>query len=76
MIIQKHLEFYSNIVHNVLTVNSNCAILDFNADNTITDSFKIKEKVTGKTGNNSRTDVEIIVPLKYISNFCRAHEMS
>ena len=30
----------------------------------------IKAKITGQTGNNRRIDdVEIIVPLKYLSNF-------
>ena len=33
-------------------------------------SFKSKVKITGKTPNNgNRKDVEIIVPLKYLSNF-------
>ena len=33
-------------------------------------SFKSKVKITGKTPNNGNTkDVEIIVPLKYFSNF-------
>ena len=39
-------------------------------------SFKSKIKVTGRTpaGSNEK-DVEIMVPLKYISNFCRTLEM-
>ena len=37
--------------------------------------FKIKEKVTGQTGNNGTKDVEIIVPLKYLSNFWKTLEM-
>ena len=40
-------------------------------------SFKSKVKITGKTPNNGNTkDVEIIVPLKYLSNFWRTLEMS
>ena len=40
------------------------------------ESFKSKIKITGKTTNNGNTkDVEIIVPLKYLSNFWRTHEM-
>ena len=40
------------------------------------ESFKSKVKITGKTPNNGNTkDVEIIVPLKYLSNFCRALEI-
>ena len=34
------------------------------------ESFKSKIKITGKTPNNgNEKDVEIIVPLKYLSNF-------
>ena len=40
------------------------------------ESFKYKIKITGKTPNNGNTkDVEIIVPLKYLSNFCRTLEI-
>ena len=50
-------------------VNNNGNIVDFNGTNT-TDSFNIKTKITGQTDNNGRTDnVEIIFPLKYLSNF-------
>ena len=39
-------------------------------------SFKSEVKITGKTPNNGNTkDVEIIVPLKYLSNFWRTLEM-
>ena len=41
------------------------------------ESFKSKIKVTGKTPNNgNEKDVEIMVPLKYLSNFWRTLEMS
>ena len=40
------------------------------------ESFKSKIKITGKTPNNNDIkDVEIMVPIKYISNFCRTLEM-
>ena len=40
------------------------------------ESFKSKIKITGKTPNNANVkDVEIIVPLKYSSNFWRTLEM-
>ena len=40
------------------------------------ESFKSKVKITGKTPNNGNTkDVEIIVPLRYLSNFWRTLEM-
>ena len=48
-------------------------------DNNIEDSksFKSKIKITGKTLNNNNNvkDIEIIVPLKYLSNFWRTLEM-
>ena len=40
------------------------------------DSFTYKVKITGKTLNNgNKKDVEIIIPLKYLSNFWRTLEM-
>ena len=40
------------------------------------ESFKSKIKITGKTPNDDNVkDVEIIVPLKYLSNFWRTPEM-
>ena len=48
------------------------------ADGDIEDSesFKSKKKITGKTPNNdNKKDVEIMVPLKYLSNFWRTLEM-
>ena len=40
------------------------------------ESFKSKIKITGKTPPNGNTkDVEIMVPLKYLSNFWRTLEM-
>ena len=50
-------------------------IVDFNGANA-TDSFNFKTKITSQTGDNGRMDnVEIMVPLKYLSNFCRTIEM-
>ena len=40
-----------------------------------TDSFKVKEKVTGQTGNNGTKNVETMVPFKYLSNFWKNLEM-
>ena len=40
------------------------------------ESFKSKIKITGKTpNNNNNKDVEIMVSLKYLSNFWRTFEM-
>ena len=49
---------------------------DPNDNITQSESFKSKIKITGKTPAAGNTkDVEIIVPLKYLSNFWRALEM-
>ena len=40
-----------------------------------TDSFKFKAKITGQTEDDGTKDVEIMVPLKYLSNFWRILEM-
>ena len=37
--------------------------------------LNLKAKVTGGTGNNNTKNVEIMVPLKYLSNFWRTLEM-
>ena len=62
-------------------VNNAGDIVDFNGANA-TDSFNFKTKITGQTAadNNNgniagRVDVEIMVPLKYLSNFWRTLEM-
>ena len=62
-------------------INNNGAIVDFNGANA-TDSFNFKTKITGQTAANNnngniagRVDVEIMVPLKYLSNFWRTLEM-
>ena len=50
-------------------VNNDGDIVDFNGANA-TDSFNFKTKITGQTGDDGRIDnVEIMVPLKYLSNF-------
>ena len=52
--------------------NNNIVIF---AEDNITDSFKFKAKITGQTGNDGTKDVEIMLPLKYLSNFWRTLEM-
>ena len=54
--------------------NNNNEIEEFTEGNT-TDSFNFKEKITGQTGNDGTKDVEIMVPLKYLSNFWKTLEM-
>ena len=54
--------------------NDDNNIVVFTENNT-TDSSKFKAKITGQTGNNETKNDEIIVPLKYLSNFWRTLEM-
>ena len=54
--------------------NANGDIAIF-AENNTTDSFKFKAKITGQNGNDETKDVEIMVTLKYLSNFWRLLEM-
>ena len=54
--------------------NNNKQIINFVANN-LTDSFKFQAKITGETGDDDTKDVEIMVPLKYLSNFWRTLEM-
>ena len=54
--------------------NDNDKIIIFDVNN-VTDSFNFKVKFTGQTGNNGTKNVEIMVPLKYLSNFWRTLEM-
>ena len=54
--------------------NNNDEIIEFTAGNP-TDSFNFKAKITGRTGDDGTKNVEIMVPLKYLSNFWRTLEM-
>ena len=54
--------------------NNNGEIIDF-ADNNNNASFKFKRQTTGQTRNHDSKDVEIMVPLKYLSNIWRTLEM-
>ena len=55
--------------------NVNDKIIVFDANN-LNDSFKFKAKIIGQTGNNGTKDVEIMVSLKYLSNFWGTLEMT
>ena len=59
---------------NIPALNANDEISRFTGGNT-TDSFNFKAKIIGQTGDDGTKDVEIIVPLKYLSNFWRTLEM-
>ena len=54
--------------------NNNDEITEFTEGNP-TDSFNFKVKITGRTGDDGTKNVEIMVPLKYLSNFWRTLEM-
>ena len=50
-------------------------IVNFNEAN-VTDSFNFKTKITGQINDDGEINgVEILVPLKYLSNFWRTLEM-
>ena len=67
IIIQKPLEVYGSTTRTIQTIIQQTLNLE---------SFKSKVKITGNTPSNGNTkDVEIIVPLKYLSNFWRTLEM-
>ena len=55
-------------------VDNSYAIVNF-SENNLTDSFNFKAKMTGQTEDNGTKRVEIMVPLKYLSNFWRTLEM-
>ena len=80
IIIQKHGSLWQ-YCKEIPVVNDAGDVADFNGANA-TDSFNFKTKITGQTAadNNNgniagRVDVEIMVPLKYLSNFWRTLEM-
>ena len=56
-------------------INNNGDTVEFSGGNA-TDSFNFKAKIAGQTDNNGRISVvEIMGPLKYLSNFWRTFEM-
>ena len=57
-------------------LNNNGAIAYFLVDNSNSDSFKFATKIAARIGNDGTNNVKISVPLKYLSNFWRALEIS
>ena len=51
-----------------------CAVTNFHAVNNNA-LFKFKQEITGETGNVGTKNAEIMIPLKYLSNFWRTLEM-
>ena len=56
--------------------DNNSNITDFPADDSNSISFKFKQQITEQTGNSGTKDVEIMVPLKSLSNFWRTLEVA
>ena len=56
-------------------VNYDGSITDFTEANVTTDSFSLKEKLTYQKSSNGTKNVEIMVPLKYLSIFWKTLEM-
>ena len=61
--------------NDIPAVDNNNAIVNF-GENNPTDSFSFKVKMTSQSGDNGTKNVEITVPLKYLSNSWRTLEMS
>ena len=57
-------------------LDNNNNIIDFLANNNNSISFKFKQQIAGKEGNGGTKDVETMVPLKNLSRFWGALEMS
>ena len=55
-------------------VNNNGNIVDFNGTNAA-ESLNYKTKITGQINDDGEIDIEIMVPLEYLSNFWRTLEM-
>ena len=77
----KHSDNYSKTseilfqyCRDVPAVDNDGAAIGFSEANA-TDSFNLKVKLTGQTGNNGTKNVEVMVPLKYLSNFWRTLEI-
>ena len=54
-------------------MNDDGAVSNFSSNSA---SLKLQQKITSKTAANGRKDVEIMVPLKYLSDFLRTLGMS
>ena len=56
-------------------LDNNDNITDFSANDNDSVLFKFKQQITGQIGSCDTKDVEIMVPLNYLSNFWRTLEM-
>ena len=78
----EHSDAYSNTLGRLwqyyrdeTASDNNWNIIGFSHDNNNSTWFKFKQKITGQTENSGIHDVQIIVPLNYLSNFWRTPEM-
>ena len=75
MILQKSLwEYYTSgslwqYYRDEPALDNNNKMIDFSDDNNNSMSFKFKQQITGQTRSSGTKDVEIMVPLKYLSIF-------
>ena len=53
-------------------LDNNGNIIDNSNNNA---SFTFQQQITGQTGNSGKKGIEIMVPLKYLLNFWRKHEI-
>ena len=56
-------------------LDNNGNIIDSPANNNNSASLKLKQEILGQVENSGIKDIEIMVPLKYLSNFWRTIEM-
>ena len=75
MLISRYQEGFGKYYRDEPALNVNDEIIDFLANNNNSASFKSKQQITGQTRNRGTKDVEIMVPLKYLSNFWRTLKM-
>ena len=76
MLIRKKSGSLWQYYRNEPALDNNGNIIDFPHGSNNSASFKFKQKITGQTGNGETEDVEIILPLKYLSNFWKKLAMS
>ena len=67
--------YYRDEVNDSANENNDADNFRINNNKTTTSkSFQYKKKSIGNTPNNNKLDAEIIVPLKYLSNFWRSFD--
>ena len=71
----KTLESLRKYYRNEPSLDSNNNIINFPANNNSSALFKRKQQITGQTGNGGSKNVEITIPLKYLSNFWGTHDV-